>query len=198
MIWKKASSIASCLLASTILVSCTMDQGVLPLANPPTKTKSPTQILAEEQQVRILQTERMRDVRDALAQDELRMLELINEERADHGLLPLQRNEQLTELARLKALNMIHYDYFSHTSPTFGGPFDMMDRHGITYLMAAENIAGSHTLKEAHTTLLNSPGHRANMLNPAFREIGIGINRGGDYGHVFVQLFITPHLKKPK
>ncbi|MFZ5646202.1 MAG: CAP domain-containing protein [Bacillota bacterium] len=125
-----------------------------------------------------------------LTADEQRMLSLVNSERAKMGLSPLTANLRLTGVARLKAKDMIANNYFSHTSPTYGSPFEMMRQFGITYSYAGENLAGAPTVDSAHTNLMNSPGHRANILNANYKEVGIGIINGGPYGKMFVQMFI--------
>ncbi len=125
-----------------------------------------------------------------LTSDEQRMLDLINTERAKKGLSPLKANLQLTQVARTKANDMIVKKYFSHNSPTYGSPFDMMKKFGVSYRTAGENLAGASNVDTAHTNLMNSPGHRANILNPNFKEIGIGVLSGSQYGKIFVQMFI--------
>lgn len=125
-----------------------------------------------------------------LTAEEQRMLNLVNSERAKNGLSPLKANLKLTQVARLKAKDMIEKNYFSHTSPTYGSPFDMMRQFGVTYRTAGENLAGAPTVDTAHTNLMNSPGHRANILNSSFKEVGMGILSGGPYGKMFVQMFI--------
>jgi len=125
-----------------------------------------------------------------LTADEQRMLNLVNSERAKMGLSALRANLKVTEVARLKARDMIAKNYFSHTSPTYGSPFDMMKQFGVSYRYAGENLAGAPGTDIAHTNLMNSPGHRANILNGNYREVGIGIIKGGPYGMMFVQMFI--------
>lgn len=117
------------------------------------------------------------------------MVELINAERKKQGLQPLTINNEMTKVARLKAKDMIDNNYFSHQSPTYGSPFDMLKKYGISYRTAGENIAGNQTVQKAHTSLMNSTGHRANILNSQYTEVGIGIVNGGPYGKMFVQLF---------
>jgi uncharacterized YkwD family protein len=125
-----------------------------------------------------------------LTQDEQQMLNLVNTERAKNGLAPLQADMELVRLARMKSADMIAKNYFSHTSPTYGSPFDMMNSAGIAYRTAGENLAGAGSVTSAHTNLMNSSGHRANILNSAFTHIGIGIVDGGPYGKMFTQMFI--------
>ncbi|SFR09252.1 CAP domain-containing protein [Desulfoscipio geothermicus] len=125
-----------------------------------------------------------------LSTDEQKMLNLVNQERQQVGLAPLKSNLELVRLARLKAQDMIDLGYFGHTSPTYGSPFDMINSAGIKYYYAGENLAGAYSVDVAHNALMNSDGHRANILNPNFKEVGIGIVDGGPYGKMFVQLFI--------
>ncbi|MHB8158372.1 MAG: CAP domain-containing protein [Desulfocucumaceae bacterium] len=125
-----------------------------------------------------------------LTADEQRMLSSVNAERVKNGLSALTPNLKLTGVARLKAKDLIDKNYFGHTSPTYGSPFDMMHQFGITYRTAGENLAGAPSVDTAHTNLMNSPGHRANILNSSFREVGIGVIDGGPYGKMFVQMFI--------
>ncbi|WP_127017871.1 CAP domain-containing protein [Anoxybacter fermentans] len=125
-----------------------------------------------------------------LTADERQMLNLINNERTKRGLAPLKVDMELVRLARMKSKDMIDNHYFSHISPTYGSPFEMMKNAGIVYRTAGENLAGASSVIRAHTNLMNSSGHRANILNPAFTHIGIGIVDGGPYGKMFTQLFI--------
>jgi uncharacterized YkwD family protein len=124
------------------------------------------------------------------ASAELQMLELVNRERAANGLRPLQADPELTRLARLKSQDMITLNYFDHQSPTYGSPFDMMRAAGVTFRLAGENLAGAGSVTSAHTALMNSPGHRANILNPGYTHIGIGAGVSGRFGLVFTQLFV--------
>lgn len=125
-----------------------------------------------------------------LTAEESKMVNLVNQARMGQGLQPLATNQQLSALARKKSQDMVTNNYFSHTSPTYGSPFDMMKQAGITYNTAGENIAGAQTTESAHQNLMNSEGHRANILNPKFTEIGIGIASGSIYGNIFTQMFI--------
>ena len=122
--------------------------------------------------------------------DEVKFLKLINAERTKNGLSELKFNEELLKLARLKAKDLVDNNYFSHTSPTYGSPFDMMKTYGITYKTAGENIAGNPSLQGAVTAWMNSEGHRANILSNAYNYTGIGIVDSPKYGKVMVQMFI--------
>lgn len=126
----------------------------------------------------------------ALTPDEAKMLELVNQERAKAGLPALKVDMKLTELARKKSQDMVDNNYFSHTSPTYGSPFDMMKAAGVSYRYAGENLAGAAQVESAHRNLMNSPGHRANILNSNFDHIGIGIIEGSPYGKIYTQMFI--------
>ena len=118
------------------------------------------------------------------------MLNLVNAERQKAGLLPLQNDMRLVDQSRKKSRDMIEKGSFAHTSPTYGTPFEALKNNGISYRYAGENLAGAPTVQRAHSSLMNSPGHRANILNPNFTHIGIGIVDGGPYGKMYTQTFI--------
>lgn len=120
---------------------------------------------------------------------EQQMLDLVNKERQKNGLKALKANNELVKVARVKAKDMIDKNYFDHQSPTYGSPSQMLDKFGISYRLMGENLAGHQSVEGAHNGLMNSPGHRANILKADFTEIGIGIVDGGPYGKMFVQLF---------
>lgn len=122
--------------------------------------------------------------------EEQKMLDLINSERSKVGLTPLKLDSKLMEVAKLKAEDMVKNNYFSHTSPTYGSPFDMMKKFGITFQTAAENLAGNSSVEAAHNALMLSEEHRKNILNSSYDYIGIGISPSPVYGKVFVQMFI--------
>lgn len=124
-----------------------------------------------------------------LSADEQRMLDLLNTARASEGLQPLRADADLTRLARMKARDMVDKGYFDHTSPTYGTPFSMIKAAGINYRHAGENLAGAPSVDTAHSSLMNSPGHRANIMSPNYTRAGIGAADGGPYGKMFVQLF---------
>lgn len=113
---------------------------------------------------------------------EERVAELVNAERAKRGLKPLKLSLKLSDGAREKSADMQKNRYFSHTSPTYGSPFDHMKRLGISYRTAGENIAmGYRTPEDVMNGWMNSPGHRANILNANFTEIGVGYVENGNY-----------------
>ncbi len=132
--------------------------------------------------------------KSSLTAEEQEMLRLVNEARKQNNVAPLTADISLTKVARLKSQDMIDNNYFSHNSPTYGSPFDMMKNFGINYVKAGENIAGNQNVQRAHEALMNSPGHRQNILSPDYTHIGLGIKQGGQYGNMFTQMFIS----KPK
>lgn len=118
---------------------------------------------------------------------EQKVVELTNAERAKHGLSPLQLDTELSKVAREKSKDMKQNNYFSHTSPTYGSPFDMMRQFGISYRTAGENIAmGQRSPEEVVTAWMNSQGHRANILNGNFTHIGVGHVEGNYWTQMFI------------
>lgn len=111
---------------------------------------------------------------------EQQVVDLTNQERKKHGLAPLSVDSKLGEVARAKSKDMADKDYFDHTSPTYGSPFDMMDQYDVSYQIAGENIArGQFTPEEVVEAWMNSEGHRENILNPDFTHIGVGFVKEG-------------------
>jgi len=110
------------------------------------------------------------------------VLTLVNQERSKAGLKPLKLNSTLTKSAQAKSQDMHDKKYFDHNSPTYGTPFQMMNKFGYKYSYAGENIAmGQKTPKEVMTAWMNSAGHKANILNSNYTEIGIGYVADGNY-----------------
>lgn len=121
------------------------------------------------------------------------VLNLVNRERLKQGLQPLKLSDKLTSIANTKAQDMAKNGYFSHTSPTYGSPFDMLHQFGVSYSNAGENIAaGQKTPEQVMKDWMNSSGHRANILNKDYTLLGVGYTTGGNYGTEWVQLFIRP------
>ncbi|PWL97228.1 MAG: transporter [Selenomonadales bacterium] len=119
---------------------------------------------------------------------EEQVINLVNQVRAQNGLKSLTSNWQLSRVARYKSQDMHDKGYFSHTSPTYGSPFDMIKNFGISYRTAGENIArGQRTPQEVMDAWMNSAGHRANILNASFTQIGVGYVSDGNY---WTQMFI--------
>lgn len=125
-----------------------------------------------------------------LTADEERMVDLINNERLRRGLQPVRVDNRLVEVARLKSQDMITNRYFSHQSPTYGSPFEMLRTFGVPFVAAGENLAGNPTVTGAHTALMNSLAHRNNILNSRWTHVGVGIVSGGPYGKMHTQIFI--------
>lgn len=118
------------------------------------------------------------------------MVTLVNQARAQASLKPLTANKELTNVANLKAADMVSKNYFNHNSPTYGSPFDMMKKYNVAYLYAGENLALNQNVNAAQQALMNSPGHKANILGKDFTQIGIGIAKKSDGSKVYVQMFI--------
>jgi uncharacterized YkwD family protein len=116
------------------------------------------------------------------------VIELTNNERRKNGLPPLSADASLSKVAQTKTNDMNSKHYFSHTSPTYGSPFDMMRDFGVTYRAAGENIAmGQTTAQQVVTSWMNSEGHRKNILSTSYTNIGVGYTSSGNY---WSQMFI--------
>lgn len=122
--------------------------------------------------------------------DEKEVFDLINKQRTNNGLAALKNDSEVQRAARIKAQDMVDNNYFSHTSPTYGSPFDMLKSFKISYKTAGENIAGNSSNSSAVTAWMNSSGHKANILNSNFNYTGIGVVSSPKYGKMYVQLFI--------
>ncbi|QCX33437.1 SafA/ExsA family spore coat assembly protein [Caloramator sp. E03] len=122
------------------------------------------------------------------------VIRLVNVERAKAGLQALSKNWQLCRVARYKSQDMIDKKYFSHTSPTYGSPFTMMQNFGIRFSSAGENIAyGQRTPQEVMNAWMNSSGHRANILSPSYTQIGVGLAKDANGVCYWTQMFIKPY-----
>ena len=119
------------------------------------------------------------------------VLDLVNAERTKRGISALTLDSNLSSVATKKSQDMVNKNYFDHTSPTYGSPFDMMKQFGISYRTAGENIAkGQKTPQEVVTAWMNSEGHRKNILNPNFTNLGIGIAKDSKGTTYWTQMFI--------
>lgn len=128
---------------------------------------------------------------DATKSIENQVIQLTNQERAKYGLKPLKANWELSRVARYKSADMRDKGYFSHTSPTYGSPFDMIKSFGLSYRSAGENIAAGQTSpQQVVQAWMNSEGHRANILSSDFTEIGVGYAKGGSQRYYWTQMFI--------
>lgn len=122
--------------------------------------------------------------------DEKEVFNLINKQRTNNGLSALKVDSEVQRVARIKAQDMVNNNYFSHTSPTYGSPFDMLKNFKISYNTAGENIAGNSSNSGAVNAWMNSSGHKANILNSSFNYTGIGVVSSPKYGKVYVQMFV--------
>ena len=123
---------------------------------------------------------------------ENQVIQLTNQERAKHGLKPLTADWQVSRVARYKSADMRDKNYFQHNSPTYGTPFNMLKSFGVSYRSAGENIAaGQPTAQAVVKAWMESPGHRANILNSSYTHIGDGHASGGSYGNYWTQMFIS-------
>jgi uncharacterized protein YkwD len=126
-------------------------------------------------------------ITDGKAEQE--MFQLVNKERMNQGLDPLSFDTQLSDVARKHSNDMLVRGYFSHYTPEGKSPFERMDAANIAYEYAGENLALAPSTSLAMQGLMNSPGHRANILSPNFHKIGIGTIDGGIYGKMYSQEF---------
>jgi uncharacterized YkwD family protein len=137
---------------------------------------------AEQQSSQTEQTNKTEQTSSQLSEYEQQVVDLTNQERAKNGLPALKVDQELSKVAREKSSDMQRNNYFSHTSPTYGSPFDMMKQFGITYKAAGENIAkGQSSPEEVVNAWMNSEGHRKNILSANFTHIGVGYVAEGNY-----------------
>lgn len=121
------------------------------------------------------------------------VIRLVNVERSKQGLQTLTKNWELCRVARYKSADMANKGYFSHTSPTYGSPFKMMESFGIRFSSAGENIAyGQRTPQEVMNGWMNSPGHRSNIMSPSYTQIGVGMAKNSKGVLYWTQMFIKP------
>ncbi|WP_264739306.1 CAP domain-containing protein [Cytobacillus firmus] len=126
---------------------------------------------------------------DEINNFESKVIELTNAERQKNGLNALKSDNPLSNVAQAKSNDMQQKNYFSHTSPTYGSPFDMMRDFGVNYSSAGENIAmGQQTPEQVVQAWMESEGHRKNILNGTFTHIGVGYTENGSY---WTQMFIA-------
>lgn len=123
------------------------------------------------------------------ARAEAEMLILLNQARAEAGVPPVVMDETLREVARAHSKDMWERQYFAHENPDGLDPFDRMEAGGAVFRTAGENLALARTVVRAHEGLMNSPGHKKNILDPGFKRVGIGVIDGGVYGQMFTQDF---------
>ncbi len=124
------------------------------------------------------------------AGDESELLDMVNQERVEEGLSPLAHDPQLTELARAKCWDMLEYNYFSHTSPNYGTVYDMLRAADYPFVYGGENLAKAGNVWVVHYRLMNSSGHRRNILHPNFTHVGIAVLDGSPSGVIVTQVFV--------
>lgn len=130
---------------------------------------------------------------DRIKSIEHRVIQLVNQEREKAGLKPLRANWQASRVARHKSQDMRDNHYFSHTSPIYGSPFNMLKAYRVYYSYAGENIAmGQTTPEQVMKSWMSSTGHRNNILSANFTEIGVGYAEGGTGRYYWTQTFIRP------
>ena len=125
-----------------------------------------------------------------MTSDEKEVFNLINKQRTANGLSALKVDNEVQRVAKIKAQDMVNNNYFSHNSPTYGSPFEMLQSFKVSYKTAGENIAGNSSNSGAVNAWMNSSGHKANILNGSFNYTGIGVVSSPKYGKVYVQMFI--------
>lgn len=157
-IYRRISQVAAALLAATVIAA----EGGQKPAEALGLQASPAVLYAQIQ-----------------ANNAAEVVKLVNEQRGKAGLKPLIVHTNLTKLAKAKSIDMYQNKYFSHDSPKFGSPFDMMDKYNITFEYAGENLAkGQRSAAQVVKDWMASPGHRANILNPKYTLIGVGYYNG--------------------
>lgn len=125
---------------------------------------------------------------------ELQVFELVNKERVNRGLAPYKYSAELSRVARFKSQDMIDKGYFSHQSPTYGSPFQMMEKFGLKFSAGGENIAyGQRTASEVMNSWMNSAGHKANILSQSYTYIGIGVAKAANGTLYWTQMFMKPY-----
>ena len=132
-----------------------------------------------------------------LNDDEQLMTDLVNNERASRGIDTLTADSRLVIFARSYAHEMAAHDFFSHVSPITGNLLSRINRAGFKYwVLAGENLADAPSTEDAFRALMESPSHRANLLNTTYDSIGIGAVDGGDFGTIYVQEFMAFESRK--
>lgn len=144
---------------------------------------------AQQAQPKPAQTQNQAPTAGTISQYAQQVIDLTNQQRSKNGLPALKADAKLSSVAQKKADDMQQNHYFSHTSPTYGSPFDMMRDFGVSYKSAGENIAqGQRTPQEVVTAWMNSEGHRKNILSANYTHIGVGFETTGKH---WTQMFIS-------
>jgi uncharacterized protein YkwD len=116
----------------------------------------------------------------------LQLLNLLNASRKSAGIPPLLPHAQLAEVAEAHSRDMVEAGFFGHLSPVNGDPATRVRKKGLGFVLIAENVGRGSTAEEVNSMLLDSPGHRANSLDPNLTHVGIGvvIDRRGGHSHI--------------
>lgn len=125
-----------------------------------------------------------------LSYDEQEVLDLVNKYRKENGIDELSAFSKLQDVAKLKAIDLVENEYFSHISERLGTPFEMLENNGVVYTIAGENLARGSSIEKVVEAWINSPLHRDNILEKKFEYTGICVVESDTYGKVFVQLFM--------
>lgn len=148
-------------------------------------------IPTNEQKAASTNTEIIKDENDIdLTQDENELLSLINSEREKNNLSALKIDKDLQNVARLKANDLVDNNYFSHISPVYGTPFEMLKSNKISYKTASENIAGNPSISGAFESWMNSDSHKNNILSNNYNYTGLAVVDSIAYGKIIVELFV--------
>lgn len=154
--------------------------------------KEPVKTTSEETKSQQSTTDNVQKSDSNSTSIEQEVVRLVNLERTKRGLKPLQIDEKVSYVADKKSQDMKEKGYFSHQSPRYGSPFDMLKTFGVKFHSAGENIAAGYDSAQAVVDgWMKSEGHRQNILNPNFTHIGVGYVKGGSYGCYWTQLFIS-------
>ncbi len=150
-----------------------------------------TAVLGEANEQNELKEEIKIEQREAqLTEKEDKTLKLINQYRKQNNLDELKPLANLQKVAKLKAEDLVNNNYFSHTSPNLGTPFEMLKQNRVKYKIAGENLAGNTTALKAVEAWINSPTHKENILEEKFEYTGICVTESPIYGNIYVELFI--------
>jgi uncharacterized YkwD family protein len=174
---------------SVVSLKTTLNQPTTPVTVTPAPTPTPTPAPTPTPVAVPVSTPTIPSV-TVLTADEQNMVDMINQERIAAGVNPVTVDLRLSSVGRAKANDMKVNNYFSHTSPTYGSPWAMMQQVGITVRWAGENISGNKSVAGSMAALMLSPGHKANILDPRFTHVGVGIANGSAYGNLYVQEFL--------
>lgn len=154
-----------------------------------TEGKEQTDSAQEEKEINV-STSDEDNTTSVLTADEKEIFDAINRAREEAGLASLKIDDDLQNICRIKAQEMVEKGYFSHQSPTYGSPFEMLKKEQISYKVAGENIAGNSDNKKAVDAWMNSESHKSNIINNSYNYTGVAVVNSQKYGKIYVQMFI--------